>query len=131
MDTSNIAGEYLCPDVAWAKETLQKHKSKRHLFVCMHIAPVTWTKNMISCPDLIKLFAQQKNLRAVFHGHDHDQDNAKMSEGKPHFFDSHIGGNWGTDYRGYRVVEILKSGEIITYQVNPVNATKVNTNSIN
>jgi len=45
-----------------------------------------------------------KNIKAVFHGHEHDQDGVAMENGIPYLFDSHIGGNWGTSYRGFRVL---------------------------
>ena len=96
----------------------------------MHITPFKWTTGGLPCPELIEMFNKQKNLKAVFHGHDHDQDNVKENKGKYYFFDSHVAGNWGTDYRGYRIVEVLKSGEIITYQMNPTTQQKVNTNNV-
>ncbi|MEY3159885.1 MAG: hypothetical protein RLZZ49_1365, partial [Bacteroidota bacterium] len=34
-------------------------------------------------------------------------------------FDSHVGGNWGTAYRGYRIVELYKNGTMLTYIMNP------------
>jgi len=34
-------------------------------------------------------------------------------------FDSHIGGNWGTNYRGYRIVELQKENKLLTYIMNP------------
>jgi Icc protein len=130
LDTSNIAGEYLCPDIQFVKEAFEKYQLKKHVFVIMHITPVKWTEAGIDCPEVVELFAQQKNLKGIFHGHDHKEDNAKINSEKAYFFDSHIGGNWGTDYRGYRIVEVLKSGEILTYQVNPTNASRVNSNTI-
>lgn len=42
----------------------------------------------------------------------------------PHLYDSHIGGNWGTSYKGFRIVEVLKDNTIQTYVMNPV--SKVN-----
>ena len=96
----------------------------------MHITPIKWTTHGISCPELVNMFNVQSNLRAIFHGHDHDQDNVKENNGRHYFFDSHIGGNWGTAYRGYRIVELLKSGEIVTYQVNPQKEEPVNSTSI-
>jgi Icc protein len=130
LDTSNITGEYLCPDIQWVKKAFDKYKSKKHIFVIMHITPVKWTEAGIDCPELVEVFARQKNLKGIFHGHDHMEDNAKIKSGKAYFFDSHIGGNWGTNYHGYRIVEVLKSDEIITYQVNPANASRVNNNTI-
>lgn len=96
----------------------------------MHITPFNWTKGGLPCPELVEMFDKQANLKAVFHGHDHDQDDVKENNGKFYFFDSHIAGNWGTAYRGYRVVEALKSGEILTYQMNPANEEKVNSDNI-
>jgi hypothetical protein len=72
------------------------------------------------------MFNKQNNLKAVFHGHDHDQDNVKENEGRFYFFDSHVSGNWGTKYRGYRVLEIMNNGDIVTYQMNPANSEKIN-----
>lgn len=130
LDTSNAKGDYLCPDKEWLVEALEKHRLEKNLFVFMHITPVKWTSAGIDCPEVIALFALQKNLRGVFHGHDHDEDFVKEADGKYYFFDSHIGGNWGTSYRGYRIVEITETNDIITYQVNPqqrnfVNKTKI------
>lgn len=130
LDTSNVNGEIVCPDITWTKTALAKYSAKKHLFVFMHVTPLKWTENGMECNDLVALFNKQSNLKAIFHGHDHDQDNVKIQNGKPHFFDSHLGGNWGTNYRGYRIVEILASNKIITYQVNPINASTVNKNTI-
>ena len=130
LNTADKEGKYICPDLDWAKENLEKYQSKERLFVFMHITPFNWTKGGLPCPELIEMFNKQKNLKAIFHGHDHDQDNVKENKGKYYFFDSHVAGNWGTDYRGYRIVEVLKSGEIITYQMNPTTQQKVNTNNV-
>lgn len=130
LNTADESGKYICPDLDWAREKLQQYQAKKHLFVFMHITPVKWTKNAIECPELVELFTRQTNLRGVFHGHDHDQDDRKEQGGKHYFFDSHIAGNWGTPYRGYRIVEVLKDGNILTYQVNPAVQQPVNYHSI-
>jgi hypothetical protein len=130
LNSADETGKYVCPDLEWTRQQLEKKQSKKQLFLFMHITPFKWTNGGLPCPELIEMFNKQKNLKAVFHGHDHDQDNVKENEGKYYFFDSHIAGNWGTDYRGYRIVEVLKSGEIITYQMNPAAKHKVNTNNI-
>src|ERR1700722_8879900 len=130
LNTADEKVNYICPDLNFAKEQLEKMKSKKHLFVFMHITPMKWTKYGNECPELVDLFTKQNNLRAVFHGHDHDLDDVKINNGKYYFFDSHIARNWGTAYRGYRIVEITDSGEVVTYQMNPTEQTKVNTNSI-
>jgi 3',5'-cyclic-AMP phosphodiesterase len=125
LDTSNEKGDYLCPDIDWTKSELDKYKSKESIFVFMHITPVPWTRHSIKCKELVSLFSQQTNLKAVFHGHDHDEDNVKFYNGKPYFFDGHFGGNWGTNYRGYRIVEI-NNDRVITYQVNAESKTTAN-----
>jgi hypothetical protein len=130
LNTADETGKYICPDLEWTKQQLDRFASKKQLFVFMHITPFKWTENGISCPELVSMFEKQKNLKAVFHGHDHDQDNVKETNGKHYFFDGHFGGNWGTSYRGYRIVELLHSGEVITYQVNPQTTVKVNSNRI-
>ena len=130
LNSADDKGKYICPDLDWTKQQLEKQQSKEHLFVFMHITPFNWTKAGLPCPELVEMFNNQKNLKATFHGHDHDQDNVKQNEGKYYFFDSHVAGSWGTDYRGYRIVEVLKSGEIITYQMNPATQQKVNTNNV-
>jgi hypothetical protein len=37
----------------------------------------------------------------------------------PCLFDAHMGGNWGTPYKGFRVVEISKDGTLVSYMMNP------------
>ena len=130
LDTSNEKGEYICPDLDWTVNELKKLSSYKQLFVFMHITPFKWTTHGIPCPQITALFDKQANLKAIFHGHDHDQDSFKKNNGKYYFFDSHIGGSWGTNYRGYRIVELSDSGEIITYQVNPAEKKMVNTLNI-
>ncbi|MEJ7769022.1 MAG: metallophosphoesterase [Chitinophagaceae bacterium] len=130
LDTADKAGKYICPDIEWTRKQLIRYSSKKQLFVFMHITPVDWTKNAIVCPELVALFSKQVNLKAVFHGHDHDQDSAKERDGKHYFFDSHIAGSWGTAYRGYRMVEVLTDGQVLTYQVNPTSAEKVNNHRV-
>lgn len=130
LNTADDKGKYICPDMDWAKENLDRYQTKKQLFVFMHITPFAWTENGLPCPQLVELFNNQKNLKAVFHGHDHDKDDVKENAGKYYFFDSHIAGNWGTAYRGYRIVEILKSGEVLTYQMNPTDQKLVNKNTL-
>jgi hypothetical protein len=129
LDTANEKGEYVCPDITWAQKQLQAFHSKQQVFVFMHITPFDWTKGGHPCPQLVDLFNTQSNLKATFHGHDHDQDNVKNNAGKFYFFDGHTAGNWGTSYRGYRIVEIMKNGSVVTYQINPANGTTVNNNT--
>lgn len=130
LNTADDKGKYICPDLDWTRKQLKKYRHKKHLFVIMHITPVKWTEHGIDCPELVTMFSEQKNLRAVFHGHDHAEDGMKEKNGKHYFFDGHIAGSWGTPYYGYRIVEVLDNGEVLCYQVNPEVKEPVNRNLI-
>jgi predicted phosphodiesterase len=118
MDSSNEKGEYLSPDLVWLKESLDGFKKQKQVFLFVHIPQSKWTKNAIETPAFFELLAKYPNIKAVFHGHEHDQDGMKMQGEIPCYFDAHIGGNWGTDYKGFRVVELMKDGSLATYMVN-------------
>ncbi len=120
-DTSNEQGTYLSPDLVWLREKLEAHKKTKQVFLFLHIPQAKWTANAIDTPAFFELVHQYPNIKAVFHGHEHDQDGVKMSQNIPFFFDSHIGGSWGTEYRGFRVVELMDDGTLVTYMMNPVN----------
>jgi 3',5'-cyclic-AMP phosphodiesterase len=127
-DTSNEKGTYLCPNANWIDGQLDKLKDKKGVFLFMHIPYKKWSKEGVECLDLEKVLAKYTNLKAGFHGHDHSLDVAKIGE-IPFFFDGHFGGNWGVDYKGYRVVEASPDGHWQTYQYNPSKQLKVNENS--
>lgn len=118
MDSSNEKGEYLPPDLVWLKENLDALKKQKQVFLFVHIPQTKWTKNAIETPAFFELLAKYPNIKAVFHGHEHDQDGVKMHGKIPFYFDAHIGGNWGTAYKGFRVVELMKDGSLATYMVN-------------
>ncbi len=118
-DTSNEKGTYLSPDLVWLKNKLEEHKKRKHVFMFLHIPQAKWTANGIDNPAFFELIKNYPNIKAVFHGHEHDQDGVKMSKNIPFLFDSHIGGNWGTEYKGFRVVELMKDNSMITYMMNP------------
>jgi 3',5'-cyclic AMP phosphodiesterase CpdA len=117
--TSNEAGDYLSPDLAWLEAKLESNKGVKNLFIFIHIPQAKWTANGIETPAFFELLRRYKNIRGVFHGHEHDQDGIKMVESLPFMFDSHIGGSWGTSYRGFRVVELMKDNSLLTYLMNP------------
>jgi predicted phosphohydrolase len=117
--TSNEKGEYLSPDLNWMKTKLEANKKVKNVFIFIHIPQAKWTKNGIETPAFFELLKPYKNVRGVFHGHEHDQDGVKMVDTVPFMFDSHIGGSWGTSYRGFRVVELIKDNSILTYVMNP------------
>ena len=117
--TSDILGKYLCPDIKWFKQKLDEHKNKKNVFIFIHITPVKWTDNGVECVEFQDLLKQYTNIRGVFNGHDHDQEGIKTKDGIPYLFDSHFGGSWGTPYRGFRIVEVKKNNEVLTYLMNP------------
>ena len=118
-DTSNEAGKYLPPDLAWMQTKLEAHKSRKNVFIFLHIPQAKWTANGIDTPAFFELIKKYPNVKAVFHGHEHDQDGVKMVDKVPFLFDSHFGGNWGTNYKGFRVVEVMKDNSMVTYIMNP------------
>lgn len=117
--TSNEKGEYLSPDLDWMKAKLDASKKQNNVFIFIHIPQAKWTKNGIETPPFFELLKQYKNVRGVFHGHEHDQDGVKSLHNIPFMFDSHFGGSWGTTYKGFRVVEMVKEKSFLTYIMNP------------
>lgn len=118
--TSDEKGTYLCPDVNWMANKLEQHHLQKNIFIFIHINPAKQTKSAVDCPELLDVFAKHKNVRAVFNGHDHDEEGIKKKNEIPFIFDAHFGGNWGTSYRGFRVVELMKDNSILTYIMNPL-----------
>ncbi len=119
-NTSNEKGDYLSPDLNWLKLELDAASKQKNIFLVLHIPQKKWTANAIDTPAFFELIDKYSNIRAVFHGHEHDQDNVKMYNKLPFLFDSHFGGNWGTPYQGFRVVELMEDNSILTYMMNPV-----------
>lgn len=117
--TSNVDGDYLCPNNQWFEQQLDNYKDASEIYIFLHITPNDWTDNGIACPDFHELLSQYENIKAVFNGHDHHEDGIKMQGGIPFMFDGHFGGSWGTEYRGFRVVEKLNDGTLRTYLMDP------------
>ena len=65
----------------------------------------------------MKLLESTPNVRAVFHGHNHNQTGVLTSGELRYFFDSHVGGSWGAK-KGYRIVEVYEDHRITSYQLN-------------
>ena len=120
--TSDEEGTYLAPNISWLKEKLEENKKQKNVFIFIHIPQAKWTSHAIDTPEMFELFSDYKNIKAVFHGHVHDQDGIFTKNGIPFVFDAHIGGSWGTEYRGFRVVEVLKNNTLVTYMMNPTEA---------
>ncbi|MGN6440137.1 MAG: metallophosphoesterase family protein [Agriterribacter sp.] len=123
-DTSNEKGEYLPPDAGFFESSLQHYKDAPNIFIFLHITPVKWTKHAVDGTDFQQLLQQHHNVKAVFNGHDHDQDNVKMLGSIPFLFDGHFGGSWGTAYRGFRIVELLEDNSMRSFVMTP--STRVN-----
>ncbi|MFY0252464.1 metallophosphoesterase family protein [Chitinophaga sp. 30R24] len=121
-NTADEKGTYLCPDVDWFARKLEQYKTADNIFIFLHITPVKWTDNGLDCPEFKALIQKYPNIRAIFNGHDHDQDNVKMLEGSkiPFLFDGHVGGSWGVGYHGFRVVELKEDGSILSFIMNPL-----------
>jgi 3',5'-cyclic AMP phosphodiesterase CpdA len=132
--TATVKGDYCCPNNVFLKSAFDKLTDKKMVFVILHIPPIQWMPSeklvFTDCPDTVKLLHSYPNIKAVFHGHDHTLDGVRYTGRLPHFFDSHIGGDWGTDYRGYRVVEIDSDNIVYTYQVNASQNPKLNSNKL-
>lgn len=123
--TSNEKGTYLPPNQEWLEAKFDEHSSAEHIFLFIHIPPIKWTPHAIDASSFQALVKKQKNLKAVFHGHEHKEDNIKWQDGVPYLFDSHLGGNWGTAYRGYRIVEVYKDGSLLTWIMNPTDKINI------
>lgn len=121
LDSSNIDGKYLAPDLNYLKKQLDAAADANGVYIFIHIPQYKWEKanNGIDTPAFFHLIKNYSNIKAVFHGHDHNQDGIYMEQDVPFIFDSHIAGSWGTDYKGFRIVEILGDNSAITYMMNP------------
>lgn len=134
-NTADTKGAYVCPDVNFLKASFEKFKDKKIVFAILHIPPHIWLPEeksiFVECPDVLELLHSYPNIKAAFHGHDHSLDGVRYTGNKfPHLFDSHFGGNWGTEYKGYRIVEVGMDNTINTYQVNASMNPKMNANKL-
>jgi hypothetical protein len=135
-NTANTKGEYVSADNAFLKASFEQFKNKAIVFTILHIAPHQWMPEdkttFLECPETLELLHAYPNIKAAFHGHDHNLDGIRYTGEKkfPHLFDSHFGGNWGTEYKGYRIVEVGEDNQISTYQVNASQNPKLNANKL-
>lgn len=118
--TADEKGKYICPDQDWFAAKLKQYKDAPNIFIFLHITPVKWTTHAVDCPPFQKLLLSAKNVRAVFNGHDHDQDGIKFLGNIPFLFDGHFGGSWGTSYHGFRIVELQEDNSLLTYMMDPL-----------
>jgi len=117
--TSNENGDYLSPNLDWMKAKLEANKKQDNVFVFIHIPQAKWADACIDTPAFFETLKPYENVRGVFHGHEHNEDGVRTVNNTPFMFDSHFGGSWGTTYRGFRVVELMKEKSFMTYIMNP------------
>jgi hypothetical protein len=114
-NSSNQAGEYLCVNTDFIKSKLEEFKDLSHVFLFIHISQNDWTRHGVPCEEVLELIAAYSNVKAIFHGHDHDVDGIMLNRKKPYLWSGHFGGSWGSPHPGYRVCEVGEDGKVVTY----------------
>ncbi len=128
--SSNEKGEYLCVDEAFLQSKLEEYKKLAHVFLFVHISQNDWTRHGVPCQNILDLIASYPNLRATFHGHDHDVDGIMLYKKKPFLWSGHFGGSWGNPFPCYRVCEVGEDGKAITYLKTVKDGTILNGNNL-
>ena len=129
-DSSNENGDYLCIDSAFLKSQLEEFKGLSHVFLFVHISQNDWTKHGISCGDILDLIDSYPNVKATFHGHDHDVDGIMIYKKKPFLWSGHFGGSWGNPFPSYRVCEVGEDGKTATYLKTVKDGTILNRHNL-
>lgn len=114
LNSSNEAGEYLCVDLDFLRLALDESSSRTQVFIFIHISQNDWTRYGVDCQQVLDLIARYPNVKATFHGHDHDVDGIMWDQKKPYLWSGHLGGSWGNPFPSYRVCEIDESGKTRT-----------------
>lgn len=125
-NSSNEAGDYLCVNTEFLKSQLERFKSLSHVFIFIHISQNDWTKHGVACEEVMELIARYPNVKATFHGHDHDVDGIMINRKKPYLWSGHFGGSWGNPFPSYRVCEVGEDGKTITYLKTVADGTILN-----
>lgn len=113
--TSDVVGSLSCPNMTIMQTLLDKHRDKKHVFIFWHIHPHYQEMN---CTDVLAVLSKYPNVRAVFNGHDHNDESVKTIAGIPYLFNGRIAGSWGSFDRNFRVVEVTNT-RVITYLMTP------------
>ena len=99
---------------------------KLHSYIFLTIESLPWITNHLlsSLSKKLSRIRQRRGkvnhrIKSSYKSVIHDQDDVKENNGKRYFFDSHIAGSWGTEYNGYRIIEVFENGQKLTYQMNP------------
>ena len=114
LNSSNEAGDYLCVDLEFLKLALEESAKLAQVFIFIHISQNDWTKHGVDCQEVLDLIARYPNVKATFHGHDHDVDGIMWYEKKPYLWSGHFGGSWGNPFPSYRVCEVDEQGKTRT-----------------
>lgn len=114
LNSSNEAGDYLCVDVDFLQTALSKTQSLKQVFIFIHISQKDWTRHGVDCQGVLDLIASYPNVKATFHGHDHDVDGIIWNQKKPYFWSGHFGGSWGNPFPSYRICEVDEQGKTKT-----------------
>lgn len=128
LNTANATGGIVLANNTYLQDQLNIYQDKK-IFIFMHVPQRVWTKYDRDNPVFQNLLVVNKNIVGVFYGHDHDRDFCVFIDSVYQCWDGH-NDDWGTNYRGYRIVEIYDNGTIITYNYNPTTRTRVNSNII-
>lgn len=115
LNCSNPKGDYLCADLQFVRTKLEEWKNLPSVIIFIHIAQNDWTLHGLSCLEFMELISSYPNVRATFHGHDHQVDGVMLYKRKPYFWSGHVGGNWGNTFPCYRVLEIATDGKANSY----------------
>jgi len=57
LDSSNVAGDYLCADLEYLKGVLSSFEKLDQVFVFIHISQLDWTRNGVVCQEFMDLIA--------------------------------------------------------------------------
>jgi len=141
MADATVYGEseqYASADVEWLAHELERLKNKRAVFILIHIAQRVywrpkygfnwWPRHGFNSEPVMNLIESFENVKAIFHGHNHDELGRYLSGGKPYFFDSHIS-SWGNK-KGYRIVEIYSDGSMKTFQYDAEDNAIINIHAL-
>jgi len=117
VNTSDASGNCLCADADWLDSVLSNLTDKKVL-IFIHIPQHPWAEGDLDCPDVQSVIAKYDNILGVFVGHNHDLYRAYYADNTYWCWDSHVGGSWGTSFRGYGIIEIYNDGTAKYYVVD-------------
>lgn len=130
LDSSNVAGDYLCADLTYLRNVLTTYEKLAQVYVFIHISQQDWTRNGVACQEFMELIASFSNVKATFHGHDHDLDGLMVYRNKPFLWAGHFGGSWGNPFPTYRVCEVGEDGKTVTYLKTVKDGTLLNSHPL-